>query len=276
MLVMIKIQNEFHPEIPVKIEEQWTSVLQTYMKGSEAEIIEKTDYTLYTSGLDNPMWNQVTLKSLNLERIGSHIEEIKSHFEHKGLPFMWFTGPKTQSNVLNKYLEKHGLVEAYNMPGMSIDIAKIPDKPKPIHGFQVKPVLDEETLEDYLGVMFECFSGLLRGMENKMPDIIRYTGLSEGSMSRHWVGYLNGEAVGSGAYVLDHGVAGVYNIGTCDAARRKGIGTEMTLLPLRDARRRGYRVGVLHSSVVGKFVYDKIGFTEQCMIYAYRNPKQEQ
>ena len=246
------------------------------MKALKAEIIEKPDYTLYTTGLDNPIWNQVTLKSLNLERIGSHIEEIKSHFEQKGLQFTWFTGPKTESSVLNKHLEKHGLVEAYSMPGMSIDIAKIPDKPQPIHDFQVKPVLDDETLENYLGVMIECFSGTLRGMENKMPEIIRFTGLTEDSTSRHWVGYLNGEAVGSGAYVLDHGVAGIVNIGTCDAARRKGIGTEMTLLPLRDAKRRGYRVGVLHSSTVGKFVYDKIGFTEQCKIYAYRNPTQEQ
>ena len=273
---MIKIQNEFHPEIPLKIEEQWTSIVKTYMKALKAEIIEKPDYTIYTTGSDNPMWNQVTLKSDNLERIDSNIEEIMSHFTQKGLQFTWFTGPKTQSSILNKYLEKHGLVEAYSMPGMSIDTAKIPDKPQLIKGFQVKSVLDDETLEDYLNVAFEVFSGTLRGIEKRMPGIIRFTGLSEDSMSRHWVGYLNGEAVGSGAYVLDHGVAGVYNIGTCDAARRKGIGTEMTLLPLRDAKRRGYHVGVLHSSAIGKFVYDKIGFTEQCKIYAYRNSKQEQ
>jgi ribosomal protein S18 acetylase RimI-like enzyme len=272
---MIKIQNELHPETPTKIEEQWTSQVKTYMRASKAEIIERPDYTLYTTGLDNPMWNQATLETLDLERIGTNIEEVKSHFEQKGLQFTWFTGPKTQSSVLNKHLEEHGLDEAYSMPGMSIDIAKIPDEPRHIRGLQVKPVLDDETLEDYLDVMFGCFSGTLRGMEKKMPEIIRYTGLSEDSMSRHWVGYLNGEAVGSGAYVLDHGVAGLYNIGTLEAARRKGIGTEMTLIPLRDALRRGYRVGVLHSSTVGKFVYDKIGFTERCTIYAYRNPKQE-
>jgi dihydrofolate reductase/ribosomal protein S18 acetylase RimI-like enzyme len=274
-LLVMKIQDEFHPELLIKIEEQWTTVIKTYMKGAKAEIIEKPDYTLYETGLNNPMWNQVTLKSLNLEKISHQIEEIKSHFEQKGLQFTWFTGPKTQSSILNKHLEKNGLEQSSPIPGMSIDISKIPDKPKPIQGYMVKPVLDEETLEDYIGVLFECFSRNLRGMEKKMPEVIKFTGLSEDSSSRHWVGYLNGEAVGSSAYVLDHGVAGVYNIGTCVAARRKGIGTEMTLLPLRDAKRRGYRIGVLHSSAIGKFVYDKIGFTEQCKIYAYRNPKQD-
>jgi len=29
--IMIKTQNEFHPEIPLKIEEQWTSQVKTYM-----------------------------------------------------------------------------------------------------------------------------------------------------------------------------------------------------------------------------------------------------
>ena len=59
---------------------------------------------------------------------------------------------------------------------------------------------------------------------------------------------------------------------TLESARRKGIGTEMTLIPLRDAKRRGYCVGVLHSSQVGKFVYDKIGFVEKCKIHAFRMP----
>jgi hypothetical protein len=72
------------------------------MKGAKAEIIEKPDYTLFETGLNNPMWNQVILKSLNLEKISLQIEEIKSHFEQKGLQFTWFTGPKTQSSVLNK------------------------------------------------------------------------------------------------------------------------------------------------------------------------------
>jgi len=269
---MTKFHSNSDTEIPSRIEEQWTTALKTYMNGAKAKKTKKPDYTIYETGLDNPMWNQVVLQTLNTEKIGTQIEEIKSHFIEKDLPYTWFTGPKTQSNILNKYLEKHGLVEAYHMPGMSIDLGKISEESKFIPGFEVKSVLDDQTLDDYLGVLIACFSGILRGMEQKMPEVIKYGGLSETSASRHWVGYLDGEAVGSGAYILGHGVAGIYNIGTLESARRKGIGSEMTLIPLRDAKRRGYSVGVLHSSPVGKFVYEKLGFVEKCKMYAFRNP----
>lgn len=46
----------------------------------------------------------------------------------------------------------------------------------------------------------------------------------------------------------------------------------MTLVPLREARDRGYHVGVIHASPMGRGVYQRIGFKQYCNIGIYQWP----
>jgi ribosomal protein S18 acetylase RimI-like enzyme len=61
-------------------------------------------------------------------------------------------------------------------------------------------------------------------------------------------------------------VAGIYDVATLPEARGRGIGSTLTLVPLLDARRVGYRTGVLQSSEMGYEVYQKMGFQHLCQI----------
>ena len=74
----------------------------------------------------------------------------------------------------------------------------------------------------------------------------------EGPM-RHYVGVLNGEPVGASSLML---------VATVPEARRRGVGTAMSLAPMLDARELGYGIGILASSPLGFGVYSRIGFRE--------------
>jgi GNAT superfamily N-acetyltransferase len=83
------------------------------------------------------------------------------------------------------------------------------------------------------------------------------------------IGFLNGMPVARSALAFDAGVAGIYAVGTIPSARGKGIGRAMTVLPLLEARRLGYRVGILQASHMGYSLYQMIGFKKVCRYRLY-------
>jgi GNAT superfamily N-acetyltransferase len=78
------------------------------------------------------------------------------------------------------------------------------------------------------------------------------------------------EPVASSLLLLTCGVAGLFCVATVPEARGMGIGTAISLAPMREALKMGYRVGVVHSSKMGYGVYRRIGFQDYCTIGIYR------
>jgi len=74
------------------------------------------------------------------------------------------------------------------------------------------------------------------------------------------VGRVDGENVGS-AMAFDHdGDCGIFNVGTEERARRRGVGTAMVARLLLDARERGCETATLQSTPIGEGVYGALGF----------------
>ena len=64
-------------------------------------------------------------------------------------------------------------------------------------------------------------------------------------------------------------VAGVYAMGTKEHLRRKGLGTAAATACLMAAKRHGLDYAVLHSSQIGKYLYQHMGFQETGTVYEY-------
>lgn len=84
------------------------------------------------------------------------------------------------------------------------------------------------------------------------------------------VGQLDGESV-STAMAFDVGSdCGIYNVGTLEHARRRGLGTALTALHLHDARDRGRLTASVQSTRMAEGVYAAVGFRDLGRILEFR------
>jgi ribosomal protein S18 acetylase RimI-like enzyme len=80
---------------------------------------------------------------------------------------------------------------------------------------------------------------------------------------------VDGENVAAGmAFDLD-GDCGIYNVGTLEHARRRGLGTALTALLLHDASERGCRTASLQATAMAERMYAALGFRDLGRILEY-------
>jgi ribosomal protein S18 acetylase RimI-like enzyme len=80
---------------------------------------------------------------------------------------------------------------------------------------------------------------------------------------------LDGENVAAAMAFDFDGDCGIYNVGTLEHARRRGLGTALTLLHLHDAVARGCRTATLQATQVAEGVYAAAGFRDLGRIIEY-------
>ena len=83
------------------------------------------------------------------------------------------------------------------------------------------------------------------------------------------VGRLDRENVAT-AMAFDHGSdCGIYNVGTLEHARRRGLGTALTAVHVHDALARGCETATLQSTQIAERVYAAVGFRDLGRILEY-------
>jgi ribosomal protein S18 acetylase RimI-like enzyme len=80
---------------------------------------------------------------------------------------------------------------------------------------------------------------------------------------------LDGETVTAGLALDLEGDCGIYNVGTLERARRRGLGTAVTALLLHDAAARGCETASLQSTEMAEGVYAAVGFRDLGRILEY-------
>lgn len=80
------------------------------------------------------------------------------------------------------------------------------------------------------------------------------------------VAYLADEPVAAAQILLSHGIAGVYCVGTLEAARGRGLGDLVTRTVTNRAFDEGARVCTLQASPMGEAIYTRMGYET---IYRY-------
>ena len=222
------------------------------------------------SDLPFPLFNSVMRARLPGDRIDALIDARLAECEARNVPMLWWTGPSTMPADLGERLDRCGFVlEAAR--GMVADLAYHlgpHDAPPRESALSVEAVEDTATLAQWSQVLCDSF-GAPRPFGESFAEFAVTIGLGPLSPFRHFLARVNGEPAATCSLFLGAGVAGIYDVSTLPERRKRGLGRLITLAAMHEARARGYRMAILHSSALGAGVYRALGFRDICAIGQY-------
>jgi len=140
---------------------------------------------------------------------------------------------------------------AWQVPHMAL--APV-DPPPPPPGVTLRPVATPESMETFRQVMAET------GVPKPEAARLFSDSFLDDDEVVGFVAELDGRPAGTSIAIRTGEVAGVYAVGTIEAARRRGVGTAATWAAVGAARTWGSSVVVLQSSAMGFGVYEAMGF----------------
>lgn len=218
------------------------------------------------SHLPFPLFNSVVRARLHADVADAAIEARIRDCTRRNVPMLWWTGPSTRPSDLGERLERRGFLLEPAL-GMVGDIRYITSQPVE-HAIRIEPVRDAAALAIWNRVLCNAF-GAPYAFGDAFADLAAALGLGATSNFRHFLAYLNGEAVATCSLFLGAGVAGIYDVGTLPERRRRGVGAAITRAAIADAAASGYRMAILHSSELGANMYRALGFSDVCPVGQY-------
>jgi len=222
---------------------------------------ESPEISWVESALEFSLFNRVYASNLRPETADASIEEVISNFENRALTLDWPVLPGMKPDDLPARLRKHGFILKDNSPAMTIDLRRFSPDPPRLNELQIRKVESDEDLRVFMDVAARAYEVSNRD-HGIFLEILR--SLEVGSRSRYkcYLGTLNGQPVATSLLFIAGGAAGIYWIGTVPESRGLGVGTQMTIRPLIDARIAGFDIATLQATEMGDPVYRRIGFKE--------------
>ena len=235
----------------------------------EDTIYEETDlFSRYSTGIPFFLLNAVWNSNIPSDVVVKKIKENLTFFEKRQVPFVWLIGPSSSPKNMGESLIKNGLT--FNkLPGMAHNLKTLGAEREILNKVEIIKVENAETLKIWNDVVLTGFEMPKELLSDFFYNWFSFMLLNDTPSASAFLAYYNGNPVASSVVCYEAGVAGIYNVTTLEEARGKGIGTAITLAPLKEAKKLGYETAILHSTDIGLNMYKQMGFKEYCTIEVF-------
>jgi GNAT superfamily N-acetyltransferase len=226
---------------------------EAYARGSpDARVVRGGGFAaaVFPSEPERSVYNNVVLdRGLGRDERRKAVEEVESLYSEAGVDRYAAWAHETDAAMRAELTERgHRLTETTRAMGRSLDT------PPPA---RTEAEVETFTWPRYLAYLEaeSLPSGLLSGVD---PDAFRVLGIRVG-----------GEDVAT-AICFDHeGDCGVFNMGTLEPYRRRGLAAALLARHLQDAAGRGCSTATLQSTPVAEGVYGAAGFRDLGRFFEY-------
>jgi GNAT superfamily N-acetyltransferase len=222
-------------------------------------------YSRWTSAVRLPLFNGV-LGFPEADSLEPAIDEVLAPFDEGDIPLLWIA-PLT--DAVSSHLEARGF-DVESVPGMAIELSALPPSRVPA-GSVIREVDDDVSALEVATRIALMTNGL--PVEAVPPFIEALARFPERTRVRTFLATVDGAAASTCTLLDWAGVIGLYNVGTLEEFRGRGLGREVSLAALEAGRSTGHRLGVLQASSAGEPIYRRLGFEETCRFaFAVRDP----
>lgn len=232
----------------------------------QVRLHDEPEIRWFETGIRHDVFNRVLQTRLESAMLPASAAGVLDYFQQRRLPFLWHVGPSPRAADLGLLLRQRGLIHHETEPGMAVDLLHYNEDIPTASEVTIHPVTTDALLEQWIRIWeFESDEEVI----NLWLSFYAGLHLDLQSPLRLYLGTVDGKAAATSAVFFGAGVAAVEYVSTLPDYRRQGIGAAMTLRALQEARRQGYRIGVLTASPMGIRLYRRIGFQEVCAFSLY-------
>jgi ribosomal protein S18 acetylase RimI-like enzyme len=244
------------------VKENLYAFFRSFSRSAVAEFSESAGLARWHTRIPHPWFNAVLVARPPAGDDAETIRETQQYFRARGVPiFTWWLEPGLQITEWANSLLPHGFGFDHNTPGMALDLAALPEAISHTARPEIREVENLEALQTWAVTFCQGYQ-LPKAMTPAFYELVASLGLD--LPFRYYLGLLDGMPVATSTLFLGAGVAGIYNVATLPQARGQGLGAQITLHPLRQAREMRYSAGVLQSSEMGFSLYRRLGFEKVC------------
>lgn len=223
---------------------------------SQKDLIEEEN--LLWVNVQPSVWPNFILEcDLDNDAPGKTVSQVVERMRAGEIPKEWLIEPKVLPNSALESLVNHGFTKKYSLTGMAIDLCTVNSEVNIAKDIEIKVINDKSSLDKWAEVVSV---GLFKGLIE--PSMFYH--LLDDERTAFYLAMKGDSAIASSMLFLSSEIATIDIVATLPEYRNLGIGTAMTTLPLLNARDKGFAIGILQASEMGRSVYRKIGFSEHC------------